>query len=669
MDSDVTATGEAHVGQQVGVQLDGAVLHDATFYTYVSGDSPDHRQDVARAHIDGGSPRQAEEILRDLVMNGHATTERAYLYVLSVLSDRPFTDITAEQSRDIRIVMSMAAKEPRDDWQEALEVVDRLLRYAIAEFGQGSVEQELASALQMFGALNADRQDEIARHMDLILGGAVQERLTGERKHQVAVERMSGNRARRAWKFFEADPRPPAKWLTPPTPSSVADWRDAVFGSVALALAMGSMLLDGITVISLIGVVSIVVGCCLAIRCTTVWQTHVRHTDSAWANCVPRPDLQETEFGKLVDKCFRDGDSSGLWEISAGYRECLKRRLQQQYDADDCRSAELKWLIMWHDTRFGRQYYYPTAESSGTQRAANLRIIGLVVWGSVPILLAGIGHFMALLLAVGGWWGIRGIARIRSVSRVRGLLDQDAEVLLTEELTEYYWWIQALADRPTDAEMARWLALDKTHLKNDALRRANLRERDLVTHVVMTERAPYARKARFIDGPPRYEAYLVHVFLLTQYGMRTTRTYLNFTTGDVRNEQRQMCTYDAVASASVVEKGIRKFRADGHPSTDNLTKRAFRLILLNGTCIAEVREYSRETGDGGTVAGDEPEDARYAQFSAFESALQIFEAVATEGRDWIARDRERRQRWARNWCTSSPSAGGVRTGVTYTRTN
>lgn len=248
-------------------------------------------------------------------------------------------------------------------------------------------------------------------------------------------------------------------------------------------------------------------------------------------------------------------------------------------------------------------------------------------------------------------WGALGSARIRAVPRARALLKKDAKALFVEERAEYHRWVGVLADRPSDAEMARWLALDKSFLKDDALRRADLCERDLVTHVVLTERAPFARKGRVTEGPPRYEAYWVHLFLLTHYGVRATRTRLDFVIAAISNEQRQMFPYDAVASASVVETGRRTFDTDGSSLVDIVNERVFQLTLVNGTNIAEVKENPQKSGGDGLADDDDLAGAVSAQASSFDGALRILEAVATEGRDWIIRDQERKRRWARHWGT------------------
>ncbi|MET8777674.1 hypothetical protein ABZV58_21940 [Nocardia sp. NPDC004654] len=638
----------AHVEHQVGAQFND-VVHNAVIYQTSSDDSPDRMHTVAKEFLAGGNPRRAEEILRTLHRNGHATTERSYFYVLSVLSDRSFIEITSTLSDEIHNAINAAARQSRDEWQEALEVVDQLLRYAHAEFGAGAVDDDLATALKMFGDLSADRQDEIETHLSLILNGAVQEWLTARRKHQVAAERMSGDRVGRAWKFFEAHPRHPERWVTTPDPASATDWRNAALGSVAMVFAVVTILIGEVTASGVIGAALLLAGGCLTVRCMIEWQTHDRHVHSLLARHQLQPYQQETRFDNMVDQCFREREDPRLWEITAGYRGYLKSRLQQQYGYQ-CHPSEVKWLVRWHVRRFCQGNAHPAAQPAEAQRASNLRALGVIVWVVVLAILILVGEIGAFLLAIGGWWGISGIARIASVPRTQRLLAQDDEAVFADEWAHYHEWLQVLADRPSDPEMQRWLALDKAHLKNEALKRADLRERDLVTYVVLTERAPFARRSRITGGPPRYEAYLVYIFLLTRYGMRTTRTYLHLANGDVRNEQHQMCTYDAVASASVAEKGVRTFRADGRPSMDSRAGRVFRLILLNGTCIAEVRESGRATGTEPPEWND-PEDVGSVPTAGFDSALKVLEAVATEGKDWITRDRERKQRWARNWCT------------------
>ncbi|MEU6587493.1 hypothetical protein [Nocardia sp. NPDC046763] len=648
----MSAADQAEVGQQIGAQINDSVLHGTTnIYTTASGDSPERLHEVARAHLDGGNPRRAEEILRDLLENGHHTGERCHLYVLAVVSERSFSEIDAEPTTRIGNAMRMAADRPRDGWRDALDVVDKLLRYAHTGSTRGAAVGELAAAMTRFSKLASDRRDEIDRHLALILSGTVHEQLNSERAQEVARTRMDNRRAARAWMFFEADPLAPIPWSPPPR-LTIVDWPAAILGSVALVMAVVSILRTGITAATVGAVVLIVIGAGMVLRCVVVWQTHTQHTRSARSRPPLAPNQQPTPLDAMIDRCFRRGDSSGLWDLTAAYRHDLKHRLGEQYGDDDTIPSRLKWLIDWHATRFGRLHYYLLPQTPVAARAENLRDIGVLAWVSVLVMVTISGHITAAALAAVGWTAIFGVGRIASRPRARELLDQDAQILFSEEQAMFRRRSGALlAERPTDQQMARWLALDKTYLKDEALRRANLQESDLVTYVVLTARAPFARGGRVEGGPPRYEAYMVTVLLLTRFGMRTTRTYLNLATGNLHNEQRRMCTYDAVASASVTERLVRGFRSDGHPQSDLLDGRVFQLTLLNGTHIAEVEEYLRTSPND--PARTSP-SLSSAQISGFDTALHILEAVATEGRDWITRDHERKQRWARNWCTNPP---------------
>jgi len=470
VNNQLAATDDAQVEQQIGFQITESVVHEITVYTTGPNDRPERRHEVAKAHLEGNNPRRAQEILGNLLEDGHDTTERAYLYVLSILSGREFTDVTADMSDAIDRATMTAAGHPRDGWCDALDVVNELLRYAHTEFGNGILIQEFTVTLQMFGALSPVQQDEIDRHLELIITGTVHDRLATHRKYQVAAERMSGNRLWRAWKFFEPHPRPPIKWLPPPIHYAATGWREAILSCVAMMLAIAWVLLhSGITVKAGVGLALIAVCDYLAVRCATVWQIHWCYADRIRVNYQPQPCQSGAKFDVRIDKCFQEADSVGLEHLTAGYRGNLKRRLQQQYGDDGIYADEVQWLITWHAERVGQRRIDLPAEPAGAYRATSFRIISVLMWAIGLAVLVALGHVIAFVLAVGSWWGIAGIARVLSAPQVHALLDRDAETLLAEEWGWYYRWNQILADRPTDEEMAHWLALDKAYLKDDAL--------------------------------------------------------------------------------------------------------------------------------------------------------------------------------------------------------
>jgi hypothetical protein len=631
------ASGSAQVHQQVGVQFTESVRHATTIYNYGVNDPPERRHQVAVDLLDGGNPREAERLLRGLVMSGHITNERAYYYVLSIVSERSFIEITAELSEEIHRVRKLCAPLHGDEWSEALAVVITLLAHAHAEFTGGAVETEL----QGYHELAADRQTEIDRHLDLILSGAAQEQLSCQRKRTVAEERMSRGRLQRAWMFFEAHPQAPRKYETLPPRSDPRDWWWVLLGTAAVVTGLFHVVREGLSAAATIGILLFAVGSHVTLRCIVTRETHFLHATAVRDEFIaPLMEEPTTKLGDLVEYRFQKHSKLREWlDYSAGYREHLKRRLRAQYADVDMHHGEVTWLVDWHvervDTLWRNGMHYDRVPTPTGMRIALLgRCAGVALWAFGTYLLLRNGHLEAVLL-LAAHWGLLGGARLLARPRVRTLMDDRASSLLEEEQIAHEERVELLRDRPTDAEMARWMALDKLFLKDEALRRADLNERDLVTHVVLTERAPFARRGRVTSGPHRYEAYNVQIFLLTRYGMRAVRTYLDFATGDTKNEKRQMFPYDAVASASIEEK-------------DGPGNRVFELTLVNSVKIAEVKENLRNSADV-EVDGVEDLGPLVTQTSGFDSALRVLEAVATEGRDWIVRDEERKRRWALNW--------------------
>ncbi|MFD7655584.1 hypothetical protein ACFV4N_16560, partial [Actinosynnema sp. NPDC059797] len=157
----------------------------------------------------------------------------------------------------------------------------------------------------------------------------------------------------------------------------------------------------------------------------------------------------------------------------------------------------------------------------------------------------------------------------------------------------------------------------------------------------------HARRGAVVHGPPRYEAYLVTVILLTKYGIRASRVYLDFTTGAAKNENWDVFGYDRIASASLRlrERTIRK--PPGAPPR-KVHNREFRLRLLDGVEILKVSERLDVESD--TEVDDEAElEQLAAATSGMDPALPVLEAVAHHGPAWIDLERDRRSLWAHAW--------------------
>jgi hypothetical protein len=257
----------------------------------------------------------------------------------------------------------------------------------------------------------------------------------------------------------------------------------------------------------------------------------------------------------------------------------------------------------------------------------------------------------AIFLGVAAALLIRGATYIRATYGLRRFLVARSRKRFDQEKQWYEEWLSELDDQPTDAEMNRWLAMDKIYLRTDAAARAGLAANDLVAHVVTVDGATGARRAQVNNCPVRYAAYEVQVFLLSQSGAREVTVYLDFLTGEMSNERRTLFRYNALASARVVESGVRTTEATGPEpvKVQRLRSYTLRLTLLNGQDITVIGEdLRRNLGD--LLNGAEHDGSlRTLQSSGIEGALPILESVAAEGSEWIAKERERRRRWALNW--------------------
>jgi hypothetical protein len=643
------ASDNAHVDQQIGVQFADSVFHDANIYTVSEDDTAERKHEVALAYLAGGVPRHAQSLFGTLVFTGHQTTERAYYYVLSVLSDRGFGDLTADLVTGIRDAGKISASLAEDEWAKAHDVVRSLLAHV------QSTDIDISFlAVTAFGELPAERQDEISRHLSLLVGGVVEQQLDAERKHKVEAERFSGSRVDRAWKFFEPEPAVPTRYQPRTFPPELGERRPALTGGLVAVLASAGLVFGPMTFAFWSGLSLFVAGFAIVARYGVEHAAHLVHVERD--RDVEEPDDEQdgrTPIDKLVDRCFRDARPEGAadWtQYTAAHRARLRRRFDIQFGYSTRPVRQLKWLADWH-ARWAAEQWQHDDEHGRSEPAVPqgvrlwLAFGALLTMAGLVLLLLAAQRWQVVPLVAGGWFAVPAMVEVFAIRRATRFQVEEADALVEDELAEYRRWKKELADRPDDREMARWLALDKAHLKAEALRRGNIAEKDLVTHVVLNELAPWARRGIVLHGPPRYTAYLITVILLTRYGVRASRVYLDFITGEVKNENWYVFGYDRIASASLSVRERTTSRGSDEPER-KMRNREFRLRLLDGSEIIKINERL----DDNDAEVDEAElEGLTAATSGMDAALPVLEAVAHQGRDWIALESDRRKLWSRGW--------------------
>ncbi|MBB4965927.1 hypothetical protein [Saccharothrix violaceirubra] len=636
------ASDDARVEQQIGVQLTECVFHSANIYTVTEDDTAERRYEVALAYLAGGVPRRAEDLLRELAFGVDQTSGHVYHYVLSVFSDRGLGDLTKDLTAGLRDARKIAEGLPDDGWGRANRVV-----WSLFDHVRKDRSGDTFAAVEAFGRLPAPRQDEIATHLSRLVAGSVEQRLNAERKHQVGVERLSGDRIGRVWKYFEPDPAPPSRYEPRLELPRLTGRRSAVLGAVAAAVSAVGLFTGPFTASFWGGLAVMVAGCAV------MGGFGVAHTAHLVQVALRREAAESaggrgaaTPVDRLIDHCFRETrpEFAHDWpNYAAGYAARLKTRFNAQlWDQDRVSLRRWKWLFDWHARRVADRWPHhdPIVRPEGTvPGGARLwQVVGvLVTLAGLGLLLVAAQRWWAVPLAVGGGFALPTVLEVLAARRAVLRPRREADALFDEENDEFLRWRAELADRPGDGEMARWLALDKAHLKSAVLRGGDIGERDLVSHVVLTQPAPGARRGSVTHGPPRYSAYLVTVILLTRRGVQASRVYLDFGSGEVKNEVRDVFGYDRIVSASLRMEDGRRVR-----------RREFRLTLVNGAEIITVAERLDAGSD--TAAADEAELERLAaETSGMDAALPVLLAVAREGTAWIGFELERQSLRSRDW--------------------
>jgi hypothetical protein len=646
------------------------------------------------------SSRQAEKLIREAFVAGHKSTEVSYYWTLAVLSNRSFDHLTENEFDQLADAFTGIERYDPDEWIAALEVVAKLVQSLTIQEQQPDVDpKDFDAALDLYGQLPTARKDEVRRHLEMVVNGGIQDRLEAQDAAEVAQKRVENNRRERVWKFFEEKPVPP-RLLTPldgkPQVKDIA----TLFGGVALAVLcvyLGGPLLRGSNFpIFIVESVLYLVGACLIVRYGFEW--HASNARLKWAESRFRnsPTIARSDDSKWRSKWQHGADGfapnvatllklrfashrpedkhdRSVWDTeSAGIRAALGREIAEQYaDRDPPPSVgAVDWLIRWHaqvifsswkngtlhdyrsDLRISKE---TTVGSSlgATALGASILLSVINVIGLAPpqgLFTAATWCTATILMWIGG-------SAIHARSSLAKYQSERARRRLLDENKAFADWQKTLADRPSDAEIALWLDLDKAHIKALAMKQHGLANRDLIAHVVLTGPAPASYEARVLYDPPRHSKYDVQLFLLTDAGVRQVSVELRLGTGTITNERRRSFRYDAISSAEVAEVGIRiggskkeVVRSDEEieslkaKSEKLLFSQEFTLTLNNmQTVHALVGNFDKGLIDKML------EDASYLlelarDTTGVTAALRILEAIAAEGSDWVKQERLRRSR-------------------------
>jgi hypothetical protein len=605
---------DSRIDQQI------AYVHNYNDYKMDPAASPAERFAKALKLLAGKMPREAEKIIGEVVRDGHQSNEVAYYWALSVLSGRFFDDLGQEHFFVLNKCSAMVDTNRRDGWMEALRVVTRFVGCLMYEVRRGQLDgANLTQVFLEYDALDGKRREEIRRHLDLMMTGALQDRMEAKYAAEVKNLRMDGEREERAWKFFEPDPCPPIL-IQLPEPRMNATRRVAALAGVIMAggaqLAAFCFTVATKPILALLLAVGLGGGGWLIATRGRSWLVRKGRlaadaslhgepvTGRRYAPPLPGPEdyTDPYKYGKSddadirhrrekrrlethrsfaglwVDLRFIDHDPDGAdnrreWdEETRGLRATLASHVRRHYVRPDQGLGEVDWLIKWHANRAKERWEEGTLRTHRDElrsgrvmdgwlfAAGVLAAVAGFICGAVGLFEtdSGAGAWLILLTAAGAALIFGSRADAHHVRRDLYLAESaQAEAQHAEEQQRFQEWQHELEGRPTDEEMARWLDYDKFFIKSMAMRDRNLVNRNLVTHAILTEDRWPCRSARVLFGPPRYSHYRVTVFLLTEGGVRQVRMDLDFCTGRVSNAHSTSFPYEKIAWAKVAEAGWR----------------------------------------------------------------------------------------------------------------
>lgn len=228
------------VDWQIGV-LNG----DVNNYEVNPAASAKERFEKGLKLLQGNMARPAEELIRGAAEDDYRSNRVGYYWALSILSGRQFGQVQREEYDRLQACFAMADHDRPDEWLAALGVVKKFLNSCI-QGQRGNFrdfrDDDYDELIRAYDDLGQDHREELRRHLDLIMTGALQDQVDAKYALETEQIRVSGDRAGRAWKFFEATPAEPRPAVLNEPHLGMCRRLTAVFGvlltATGLALAL-----------------------------------------------------------------------------------------------------------------------------------------------------------------------------------------------------------------------------------------------------------------------------------------------------------------------------------------------------------------------------------------------------------------------------------------------
>ncbi|WKU05708.1 hypothetical protein [Micromonospora sp. HUAS LYJ1] len=675
----------------------GGTIHGGVHTYYVGpNDPPERRYEVAVRLLDGGMSRAAEQLLAEVLATPYGQRPGVcYHYLVATLSDRTLSALDDRHLQALGNARRLVARGGAPGQESAEDFLDRkrlgslvtLIDVAMGISDRATdagVRATSETNLEEMAAAYGNLPEEHQRHLDGLLAGPVKDEVFRRIADRVREQRSGDipGRKDRVWKFFQPDPAEPRELGGAQVPPSrgltVTRWAGlalGVVGTVVVAVQLG--LVGAFTTLA---ITLVLTGVGVPLAGYARWRrqhrrillafNHDRFRGVLGLGVTVDPGAMAAAVHTVEEAFASEAPGQQSWDpMTAGLRQALAREFAILYDETELRNGHLLWLARWHAwqtrdvwrTRRLLAYEDTYRERPLLRRAeqfavALLTVAALLVLArllpdgstesGLPLLAAMVG--IALL------WYSQPLLRARE-STYRIVSRERAERYQAER-AEWDRWCAVLRDRPTDQEMATWLAQDVLVFRADMLRERGIPASEVAYALELTTGAPGASSARVSYGPIRYSRYVLTLFLLTATGIRYFCSELDLAYGELHGSSRRSIPYGGLREVEVTEQSIRRPAAT--PTQAQITSGGVAVSTAPSTEVhIQQRHFvvrtdtlgtiSLELGDFGRMRdGGEPEGlvARLALDSTgVNDALDVLEMVVVDGAAWLTKELNRRR--------------------------
>ena len=458
-------------------------IYDSVIYQTPT--TPQHKYQLGVSFLRMGESDKARDLITEAIEEGYDSPQVRFHWVLAILSGRVLDQITDDDMSALADAISLCRDD--SDWARGIRLVTRLLTFTMTVGdGQSSgntqrSHDDLDSLVIQLEALPEYHNIAIRRHMELLLDGAIHDRLHVKERQEVEKARNANARKGRLWKFFEPKPQPPRHYVPAKPLWGPATYVGIVVASASslLGVAWLATLLSGWQ--SMLAAAVTGVGAILAARYGTRW---IRATDcrrlldrryaprSPYAYISPDGYVASArttagfaaEVSALFEEYTREyapiDSTHWRWATSAA-RQWFRNEIVRVYRETRVQASEIKWLVRHRIEQLRRHYvegtlweYRQRFRVPQTTMFATFAGTAIGIAGGLTLVVLAItsapfsGIIATLLIVAGAVPAAIGILRILRAKWLYQFKQQDRKERSDQDFEAYDRWREVLADRP-----------------------------------------------------------------------------------------------------------------------------------------------------------------------------------------------------------------------------